>query len=171
MKALVCYVSKTGNTRKVAEVLARALPCEKDLLPLESVGELKGYDLVFLGFPIWEFGPADPARQFLEARVAGARLAMFITHAMPSVGEPPVAKMIDRILGRCRRTAEGAQVLGVFHCRGELSQPMADDLERSGNPMLQHFARTRPETLGHPDESELAAAREFAAQMLAAVGG
>ncbi len=171
MKALVCYVSRTGNTRKVAEALASALTCEKDLLPLEAVGELRGYDLVFLGFPVWDFGPAEPAREFLEARVAGARLAMFVTHAMPSAGDPMAAKLLDRILARSRRMAQGAQVLGVFHCRGELSAETAETLAKSDDPMFQRFAAIRPETLGHPDEGELQAAREFAAQMLAAAVG
>lgn len=168
MKALVCYVSKTGNTRKVAEAIAGALGCEKELRPLESAGELKGYDLVFLGFPVWEFGPADPAREFLETKVAGAKLALFVTHAMPSAGEPPVVKMLDRILGRSRRMAQGANVLGVFHCRGELSAQMAESMGKSDNPLLQHFAASRPETLGHPDGGELEAAREFARRMVAA---
>ncbi|MGC4117330.1 MAG: flavodoxin family protein [Myxococcales bacterium] len=168
MKALVCYVSKTGNTRKVAEALFQALTCEKALSPLEEVGALSGYDLVFLGFPIWEFGPAEPAREFLESRVAGTKVALFLTHAMPSAGAPQAMSFLDRILGRCRRLAQGANVLGLFHCRGELSAEMAEGMARSDNPMLQHFASTRPESLGHPDEGELQAARAFALQMLEA---
>ena len=170
MKALVCFFSKTGNTRKVAQALFETLPCQKDLLALEAVPGLEGYDLVFLGFPVWELGPAGPALEFLENKVAGARLALFVTHAMPSEGDPGVRKLLDRILGRCRRSAQGAQVLGLFHCRGALSAETAEQLEASGHPALQHFARSRDETLAHPDQADLEGARDFARQMLLDAG-
>ena len=57
MKILVAYLSKTGNTKKVAEAIFDEITDEKELKKIEDVDSLDGYDYSFLGFPIQRMGP------------------------------------------------------------------------------------------------------------------
>jgi flavodoxin len=57
MKVLVAYMSRTGNTKKVAEAIYDAISQPKEIKRVEDVTSLEGYDLSFLGFPIHGFGP------------------------------------------------------------------------------------------------------------------
>ena len=44
MKSLVCYSSKTGNTKKVAEAVYEALPEPKHLRTVDEVENVEDYD-------------------------------------------------------------------------------------------------------------------------------
>lgn len=52
MKIIVLYSSRTGNTRKVAEAIASALPVGTPCLDLTQPlpEDLDAYDCVFLGY-------------------------------------------------------------------------------------------------------------------------
>ena len=78
MEVLVPYLSHTGNPKKVAEAMFQAIEAEQEIKPLDDTENLEGYDLAFVGFPI-QMGPAQPAKEFLEAQAAGQRIALFVT--------------------------------------------------------------------------------------------
>lgn len=164
MKSLVAFFSLTGNTRKVAEAIFHALPDEKDLKTLAEVTYPEDYDLVFIGFPVMQFGPPREVRKFAREHPGLKKVALFVTHAMPAGSTDPFQKeMLERELGRCRELFP--DVAGFFHCQGELAEKTAEELIASGIPMLAEFAAMRPLTIGHPDPAELGAARRFALQM------
>ena len=83
MKVLVAYMSRTGNTKKVAEAIYGAIPQPKEIKRVEDVTSLEGYDLAFLGFPMHSFGPDKPVKTFLETHVKDRAIALFITHMAP----------------------------------------------------------------------------------------
>ncbi|NHI94300.1 MAG: flavodoxin [Candidatus Lokiarchaeota archaeon] len=90
-KPIVIYFSRTGNTKKVAEIIASTLSCEqKPIIPLKSykgfIGwwragfqavreklpaiepiniDFKEYDLVIIGTPVWASKMSSPVRTFL----------------------------------------------------------------------------------------------------------
>ncbi|MDY6794401.1 MAG: flavodoxin family protein [Actinomycetota bacterium] len=165
MKTLVSYFSQTGNTKRVADAIYGEINGEKELKELGDVGSLWDYDLAFIGFPIHAFGPAQPAKDFLQQQAKGKKVALFITHAAPEGEEG-----IEDWLNNCRKAASDAELVGMFDCQGELDQNTADFLLKSDNPMFQEFGARRPDTLGQPDESRLARAREYAREIMDKVG-
>ncbi len=93
MKSAIVYYSYSGNTRKVAQVLAGYLGQrgEVEIIELKGLDEsdnffkqvarafvhkrakiepanfdLSGYDLVCFGTPVWAFGPAPAINAYLE---------------------------------------------------------------------------------------------------------
>ena len=52
MKVLVAYMSKTGNTRKVAEAIYDEITDDKEIKTIDQVDTIVPYDVAFLGFPI-----------------------------------------------------------------------------------------------------------------------
>jgi flavodoxin len=166
MKIMVTYWSQTGNTKKVAEAIFRAIPFEKTIQPLNEVDTLDGYDLIFIGFPVMQFGSPPPARKFIKTHATGKNIALFVTHAMLSDKADPLQQaMLGKELDKCAETCASANLLGLFHCQGELSEKMAAELTASGIPMLMEFAAMRPATLGHPTAGEIELAEKFGAHV------
>ena len=117
MNVLVTYMSKTGNTKKVAEVIFKEITGEKEIKRADEVKDLESYDLAFVGFPIHGYGPDPKAKQFLENQCRGKKIALFITHASREDHEE-----LPGYLAKFRDAAAGAAVVGMFNCKGELAQ-------------------------------------------------
>lgn len=117
-RTLVAYLTRSGNTRVIAETLqrklgatlfeirpARAYPADYEEHvaqaererqagfepPLAArVDDIATYDEIFLGLPIWGTTAPAPIRSFLKAHdLAGKRLRPFITHGGYGVGSAP----------------------------------------------------------------------------------
>jgi flavodoxin len=161
VKVLVTYVSRTGNTKKVAEAIFKEIKGTKEMKDLEQVGSLESYDLAFVGFPIEAYGPAKPAAAFLEKHAAGRKIALFITHAAPEDDE-----RIKEWIETCKAAAASAKLAGVFDCQGELSEQIADFMLKSGDEQLAAWAKERPSTMGQPDAARLKRAGAWAKETL-----
>lgn len=166
MRVLVTYLSRSGNTQRVAENIYRSIEGDKELRPLAEVGDLDGYDLVFFGFPIIGAGAPGKARKFL-ARAEGRKVALFVTHGMPG----DMAKL-GPMLEKCRKAAGGASLVGMYDCQGRLSRSMAALLRLYPDREVRQWVKEGGERVGvgHPDQGELSAAAEFARQALARAG-
>jgi len=143
LRVVVVYYSETGNTEKVANVIAEALSA--DLRRVEEAGDVAGYDLICVGTPVHYFGPAKPIIRFLEGlpSLTGKKGAAFCT--FHNSGD-------KRTIGYIKEKLEekGAKFLGGFSCKGESrfvanfgprifnrGRPNEDDLRKA-----ESFART-----------------------------
>lgn len=162
MKVLVTYLSRTGNTKKVAQAIFDEIKGAREIEELARVNTLDGYDLVFVGFPIEGYSAAKPAGDFLQKHAAGRKIALFITHASPE-DSPNLAPW----LASCTALAAQAKLISVFNCQGELSEQIADFMTKSGDEKLAAWAKDRPTTVGQPDALRLERARSWAREVLA----
>jgi len=109
MKSLVVYYSYSGNTKKVAKVLAEILKAkgevdELELVALDESGSFLGqcsrafrhikariqdvnfdlskYDLICFGTPVWAFGPAAALNTYLDkcSGIKGKQIILFSTY-------------------------------------------------------------------------------------------
>ena len=109
MKALVLYYSFSGNTRLIAEMVAKELNADLEelkpvkplnasgagyvmwglrqlvsqnkppLLPLEH--DANAHDLIIIGTPVWSYTVAPPIRTFLEEHhFTNKKIALFCCH-------------------------------------------------------------------------------------------
>ena len=104
-KILIVYHSRTGNTRRVAQALARQLDADLDeikivqpldgiagyaMCAIEAIAGLApalrpmlrnpaGYDLVVVGTPVWFWSLSSPVRSWLEKHPLKRRVAFFCT--------------------------------------------------------------------------------------------
>jgi flavodoxin len=138
MTISVVYGSLTGNTRRVAEAMARELAVAarraKCLPCLEAAGVL------FLGSGVYAGRPAASVRRLLRGAptLAGVKVALFGTYG----GSPDQLDWMARLVEQ-----KGGDVLGRFSCRGR------DWF------VLGLVAR------GHPSPADLSAAAAFARQV------
>lgn len=166
MKVLVAYMTKTGNTKKVAEAIFGELPEEKELKPIEEVKDISGYDLAFLGFPIHKMGPDKKTVKLMEKHcVDGRKVALFITHASPEDGLdlPPWLELF-------KKAARGATLVGLFHCQGELAKGVKRFMSIMPSRKFRMWAKM-DNSQGQPDQIRLERARAFARDVMAKVGG
>lgn len=98
-RILVTYFSLTGNTKKVAEAIYKALDGDKKIEPIDKIESLESYDLVFIGFPVMahsvplrvgEFLKKNPGSQadrpLLHPRLFDGRMACSAGHRV--CGDP-----------------------------------------------------------------------------------
>ena len=152
-------MSRTGNTKKVAEAIYDAIPQPKETKRIEDVTSPEGYDLAFLGFPMHGYGPDKKVKTFLETHVKGRSIALFITHMAPE-NAPPLQGWIQKFSD----AAVGANIVGVFDCQGQLNSRLLKIVLRiTRNPQRLAAARAGQ---GQPDAARLERARVFAKEIM-----
>jgi flavodoxin len=165
MKILVTYFTQTNNTKRIAEAIFNEIDEEKEIIPLNKVKSLEGYDFAFIGFPVHGFGPAKKAADFIKKHAKEKDIAIFVTHAMP-----PDNPMLKNLLKKCQKPAEKSKLVDFYHCQGELAEKVANMLIDSGNPQMAEFGKMRNMTVGHPNDEEVEKARQFAKDTLQKIG-
>lgn len=72
MKALICYLSYSGNTEEIAELLKMNLEERGHIVDMYAIGdemlpELSAYDFLFLGTFTWDAGDLpDELKEFIQ---------------------------------------------------------------------------------------------------------
>jgi len=165
-KTLIAYCSQTGNTRKIAESIFHVIPDNKELKNLSDVDSLDDYDLIFIGFPIYNFEPVRQAKDFMQKRLYGKKIAIFMTMALTSApSNEQTAGLYNLTISNCKMCADEDSILGVFDCPGELSEIAATALINSNDAQLRDFGMVRGYTIGFPNEKNFKDAESFAKEI------
>lgn len=126
MKALVVYYSRTGNTKKVGDALAKLLACDVEELvdtvnragpvgfalsareghdrTFAKIQPIKmdpaNYDMVVIGTPNWDANMSSPIRTYLtENKAKFKNVAFFITQG-PRGGEERAFNEMEEVAGK-----------------------------------------------------------------------
>ncbi|NPD87734.1 MAG: flavodoxin [Asgard group archaeon] len=162
MKVLVAYLTRTNNTGKIAKAIFEEIKTDKEIKKLDELENLNGYDIIFFGFPIENFGPSNNVKEFLEKNSSNKRIALFVTH-----GSPEFSDYLTPWLEQCRDSLDNsAEFLGLSNYQGEVAQMVIDSLNKSENPTLRYFAQESPKSKGQPDEKRIERAKEFAREIM-----
>ena len=157
MKVLVAYMSNTGNTKKVAEAMYEEIKDEKEIVPIDMVDSIEGYDITFLGFPIKQMGPDKKTKKFLNQHcLEGRNIVLFITHAAPEES-PDLPPMLDKF----RHEASKANIVDMFDCQGELNKNVKRIMSIMPNKDFRRWAK-QDNSQGQPDKTRIERARVFA---------
>jgi NAD(P)H dehydrogenase (quinone) len=109
-KVLVCYYSKTGNTEKMAQIIAEAMKREDLAVHLRRVDDTKvddllDYDCIVLGSPTYYGSMAWPIKKLLDesvkyhGRLRGKAGGAFSSAANVGGGnETTILAMLDALL-------------------------------------------------------------------------
>jgi flavodoxin len=132
MNIEVRYLSKSGNTQKVAEAIAEKLQVSAKPIT-EPIGP--DTDILFLGGAVYAFGIDDELKAFIAGLPGGIKkVAVFSTTAVVKSAYSHIRKLLDE---------KGVPVAEKdFHCRGEFTfmhkqRPNGDDLQRAGEFALE----------------------------------
>ncbi|ADE36595.1 flavodoxin family protein [Methanohalophilus mahii] len=161
MKVLITYITRTGNTKKVAEAIYDGIDEQKEMKPLDEVNNLDGYNLTFIGFPINQFYPPEKAQKFLSNQTSGKDIALFMTHAVPE----GTGLILDWI-STAKEMASEANIIGTFNCQGKVARKVLDILQDSDDPEMRAFANMCVLAKEQPDRIRLQKAHKFAKSMV-----
>lgn len=124
MNIAVRYFTRSGNTKKLAEEIAKTVACEaKDV----SVPLTERADILFLGCSYYAFDVDEAVKHFItENNENIGKIVCFGTSAMMKSMKKPVSKVADTV---------GVIVADEeFHCRGQFKKvhkgrPNEEDLK------------------------------------------
>lgn len=166
MKHLIVYSSVTGNTKKVAEAIARTFDGTADLCPVEAAPPADGYDLVAVGFWV-DRGTADQKAQAYLRSIHGKKVALFAT-----LGAYPDSEHAAKSLQNAAALlAADNELIGTFICQGKVTPRLLEKFKDlpAGHPHAmtpEREARHR-EAAKHPDETDLRNAQAFIREIIA----
>ncbi len=162
MKVLVAFFSQTGNTRKIAKAIYEAIPCEKEIKEFSDIADVNPYDLLFVGFPIQAFSPAEQGKEFMKTYCRNKQVALFITHAAPENFED-----LPAWIEQCKSHLPDKNVVGIFDCQGEVSEHLLKFALESDDSLLQKLGELGLTAKGQPDATRLKRAHAFAEEIVA----
>lgn len=163
MKVLVTYYSQTGNTEKLARAIFEAIHFEKELLPIKDVKDSRGYDIIFVGFPVQAHSVPAAVHPFFKNLPDKQPIALFCTHGSLRGGQLP-KQAIEHALGLASR----ARVLGTLGVRGRVNPKVIDALMQTAQN--QAWAIEAQGAIDHPTDADLADGKAFARDILSKVG-
>ncbi len=107
----VVYYSKTGSTKKVADVIAKELGVKAINIVESSPTVLK---IMFIGSNVYNEKPSEEIMKFIESNnFEGCKVAIF-TSSWNSIGNMRIISILSKAL-----TKKGATILGDYHCKGK----------------------------------------------------
>lgn len=168
MKTLVVYSTLTGNTKKVAEGIFSALPEGAECRDVKEAPSPDGYDLILPGFWV-DKGRADKAMLDYFEKIKNKKTAFFFT-----LGAYPDSEHADEVAADTQKRLEdnGNQVLGHYRCQGKVDPALLERMKTMLPPDHPHVQMTPErkarleEAAKHPDDGDVARARDFAGELL-----
>ncbi|MDR1039889.1 MAG: flavodoxin family protein [Deltaproteobacteria bacterium] len=168
MKSLVAYSSLTGNTKAVAEAVAKGLGEGASLVPVKEAPAPEGFDLVVVGFYV-DKGKADAdSLRYLEG-LKGRKAAFLFT-----LGAYPDSPHADKVEEGTRELLAkgGNEVLGCFRSQGKVDPGLIEVMKKKLGPDHPHAQMTEErkalleEASKHPDSEDIKRAEEFGVGLL-----
>ena len=164
MKILLVYSSRTGNTKKVAEALGEELGISA--VPVEEKPAAADFDLVIAGFWV-DRGTADAKMKAYLESLREVRVAIFATLGAKADSEH-AAHCLE---AGTALVGKGSKVVGKFICQGKVDQKVAEAMFKQfpaghTHAMSPAWAKLFQEGATHPDEQDLAAARDYFSKLV-----
>lgn len=159
----VIYSSVTGNTKQIAEAIAKQAG-EADIFRVQDApADLSAYDVVAVGYWL-RLGQPDPLTLKYLPMVRDARVCFFQTHGAAPTSEHAITSFARAgyYLG------EGCEILGTFGCRGKINPALQKKRENAGPDDPHGGAKSRERwqlAASHPDEQDIRDAQDFVVRM------
>jgi CDP-diacylglycerol--glycerol-3-phosphate 3-phosphatidyltransferase len=138
-RALILFDSYTGNTKKVAKQIGKAV--KGKVISVKNKPSLRNFDFIFIGTLDQKAMPTPKIIDFVGKKKFGKPYGIFITYGVPiwgAISSKMCVKKLEKAIGK--------KACGYFFCKGK------------------HYRF--PFYKGHPDEEELLSARVFGVKLL-----
>lgn len=167
MKLGIIYYSRTGNTKKLAEIafdLLKGMQHEVTLLPIEkfSPDNEPQFDLLIIGSYCDSNNYPKKVRELFASLKKNTHLASFVTHSTHSSGpyyREWAAGSETFYESYCREN--NVVNKGYFHCQGKPSMAINMFIRSAIIKDKDEWKAYRADKNNHPTEQEIAAFKTF----------
>ena len=157
---VVAWSSRTGNTRRVAEAVASALP-GAELLPADEVDAVPGDCAFFCGFWVDKGEVSEDALRLLR-RTRGVPVFLFGTMGGNPGDERSRAYLAKKLAGL---RGEGIRIASLRMFQGKIDPAVVERMNRT-RPMTEESRARLEEAARHPDEADFEETRAWARECL-----
>lgn len=168
MKVLIAYSSRTGNTRRVAEALAKAAPEGSLLARVEDTPPTDGFDVIFAGYWLDRGGPDAKAKEFLHS-LHGKHIVLFETMG----ADPRSEHAYTGFANAGTALSPDNQIVGVFAMQGAVDPALLEMMRKMPEGSAHHSAQmeqTVKEAAKHPNAEDLKQAETYMKQFIETYG-
>lgn len=165
MKTLVVYSTLTGNTKTIAESIAKAVP-HSEIADVSQLPDASVYDVIFTGFWV-DKGHADDKMLAYMETINNKKVAPFFT-----LGAWPDSEHADHVFEDTKKRLAGNQILGHYRCQGKIDPKLLERMaQMTDNPhaMTPERQARINEAAKHPDANDCAKAEIFAKNIMAGI--
>lgn len=162
MKIIIIYSSNTGNTKKIAASINRAIKEAEMIAAEDIINEWKSADVIFLGGWI-DRGNFDYQTRALLKQIEGKKIAIFSTLGayVPSNHASLVLKKLEE------QVKEKNVYLGGYICQGKVSPEFVEKMKKMFPANHSHaitpaWVKMLQDGEKHPDKEDCQAAKVFA---------
>ena len=117
MKILITYYTRTGNTKKVAESIHKALTDHNiDIVSIDKldISTINSYELIFLGSGVYASRVDKSLYRILKnTEYLNSKFALFCTHASLELYQKPFVK-VEKLI-----ESKGGKIINEFDCIGD----------------------------------------------------
>lgn len=132
MKIAIRYYTKTGNTKKLADAIGKALDCKPENV---SVPLAEDIDILFLGSSVYAAGVDEAVKSFISGiSVKVGEIVNFSTAALLPSTYKQVKKLVE---AKDIRMSEKE-----FHCRGSFQFMHKGKPDQSDCRKISEFAKS-----------------------------
>lgn len=153
MKFLIAYSSRTGNTKKIAEALAKAAPEGSLLAKVEDKPNPEEYDVIFAGYWLDRGGPDAKAKDFLHS-LKGKKIVLFET-----MGASPTSEhALTAFANAGASLSDDNSVIGAIAFQGAIDPALIEMMKKMPAGSPHHSAKmeaTTKEAAYHPNQEDL----------------
>ena len=167
MKSIIIYSSLTGNTKQVAEAIAKALPADTLCVSMSELpSDIASYDLVFAGFWV-DKGTANKEAREVLGTLHNPHIALFATAGVP----PHMEHAKQSLVNAAACLPEGVVPVDTFICQGKVDPKVIEMMYKmfpkghSHGQSADRDARHKQAAV-HPNEDDCKVAQEFAKHVL-----
>lgn len=153
MKFLIAYSSRTGNTKKIAEALAKAAPKGSLLAKVEDKPNTEEYDVIFAGYWLDRGGPDSNAKEFLQS-LKGKRIVLFETMG----ASPNSEHALTAFANAGASLSDDNSVIGAIAFQGAVDSALIEMMKKMPAGSPHHSAQmkaTTKEAAKHPNQEDL----------------
>ena len=166
LKTQVLYVSTTGNTEKIAEMIYLAVPgSAKDIKKLDSCFDKCSADTYFIGF--WA-NRGSASMEILDylSNLHGKNIGLFCTCGMGN--HPEYFKKIEHNVTAF--IPDDNRYLGAFFCQGKMPFRIRQKYEAmetlANSEQIRNSIKNFDDALLHPDQEDCRSASDFTASVM-----
>lgn len=166
MKIQIVYLSKTGNTAKLAHALVKVFPSDCELVDINLRQPSLDADIYLIGFGVQRGACPFVLLDWLE-ELEGKQILLFSTCGLAAF--PEYRRKLESLI--IPFLPDHCTYHGVYLCQGSISQAGFDYLKSClNNPAdgrsIQNLEQLYQDSQSHPNQQEIEALIDFVRQKL-----